>query len=72
MLIEKLICPKGCEKSNFTVDENVINENTNNLSLEGGRSNRSRRINKKKSTSYTCNCCGTTFEIKENESKVIL
>jgi 7-keto-8-aminopelargonate synthetase-like enzyme len=72
MLIEKVSCPKGCHDSILTSKTKVIDvEPQNNLLLEGGKN--VIEAARKAITSYTCQCCGTMFEIvKPSDNKKIL
>lgn len=58
-LINRIKCPMGCSNSLFTESTKVITENSDPLLLESGK--QSKAIIK----TYTCHCCGNTFEMKQ-------
>lgn len=61
-LLQRIKCPMGCSNSVFSESTKIIKENLNNLLLESGKSNSI------KIKSYTCHCCGNSFEIRETTS----
>lgn len=60
-LINRITCPMGCQNALFTETTKIINEGNNSLLLE----NNGKTIIK----SYTCQCCGNKFEMKQNNSQ---
>ena len=65
-LINRITCPMGCNNSLFTETTKIVNENKTPLLLE---SDRNQKIIIK---TYTCNCCGNTFEMKKPTSNKFL
>lgn len=65
-LLTRVKCPMGCANSLFTETTKIIKESDNSLLLESGKNSKS--IIK----SYTCQCCGNTFEMKQSSGKNIL
>jgi hypothetical protein len=57
-LINRVQCPMGCKNALFTESTKIIVEGRNPLLLEA----QGRTVIKV----YTCQCCGNTFEMKQN------
>lgn len=62
-LLTRIKCPMGCENSIFTETTKMISRGNGNLLLEGVEAAPI------KVKSYTCKCCGNTFEIQESGRK---
>lgn len=58
-LITKMRCPMGCVNPIFTQSTRIVQENSN-LILEGATT--------VKINSYTCQCCGSKFDLRESKS----
>ncbi len=65
-LLTRVKCPMGCSNSLFTETTKIIKKSSNSLLLESGKESKS--VIKV----YTCQCCGNTFEMKQNSGKNIL
>lgn len=63
MLINKINCPRGCKNSMFMESTKVLNEGNSNLLLEGGGIHGSVVVK-----SYTCQCCGTSFDMRQENT----
>jgi hypothetical protein len=61
-------CPYGCESPVFTESIKTVSMAPSNLLLEGQTEPVSETVK-----SYSCNCCGNTFETKEkSDGKIVL
>ena len=65
-LINKIKCPMGCSSSTFSESTKTINESKDSLLLEGNNSS------SKTVKSYTCHCCGNTFDMTKKSDKTVL
>jgi hypothetical protein len=65
-LINRIQCPMGCKNALFNESTKIIVEGRNPLLLEA----QGRMVIKV----YTCQCCGNTFEMKQdtNSNKQVL
>ncbi len=61
-LLTRVKCPVGCENPIFTESVRIVMEENNNLLQEG------KRPATKRIKTYTCHCCGNSFDLFENNS----
>jgi rubrerythrin len=68
MILQKMKCPYGCESPVFTESVKALETTPSNLLLEGNKPPVTEHVRV-----YTCNCCGNTFETKENsDGRIVL